>query len=288
MVQSKTTLQQHQQALAGMLRELDRVCRKHGIAYQLFAGTALGAVRHKGFIPWDDDLDVVMLREDYDRFLALAPAELDGEKFFLQQEFSRHWPMFFSMLRLNNTACLEKYHPKDPEEHEGVYVDIFPCDNACNSPLGRKLQFLASKVVIAKSLDKRGYDTDSGKKKLFMALCRLLPRAPFLALTQNRKGRDSQWVHVFLGASSKLEKSVFPRRWIAECVEADFEGGRYPVSAHYDDLLTVLYGDYRTLPPESERTCKVHAILVDLEHSWKDYAGYRDNMTFTEYTRSIR
>ena len=150
-IHSKATLPQHQQALYELLQALDSVCKKHRIRYMLFAGTALGAVRHKGFIPWDDDLDVVMLRPEYERFLAVAGQELDSEKFFLQKEFSEHWPMFFSKLRRNGTTCLERFIPRDPQIHQGVYIDIFPCDNLSDSPLVGKLQFLASKLVIAKA-----------------------------------------------------------------------------------------------------------------------------------------
>lgn len=97
--------QQHQSALLTLLTEFDRVCKVLEIPYVLFAGTLLGAVRHQGFIPWDDDLDVMMLRADYDRFLAEAPAVLDADRFYLQGEFSEHWPLFFSKLRLNGTTC---------------------------------------------------------------------------------------------------------------------------------------------------------------------------------------
>ena len=98
------TLSQHQQALRSLLEEFDRVCKKLNISYMLFAGTMLGAVRHQGFIPWDDDLDVIMLRRDYERFLKDAPTVLNEERFFLQKEFSEHWPLFFSKLRLNGTT----------------------------------------------------------------------------------------------------------------------------------------------------------------------------------------
>lgn len=280
-------LQEHQKALYALLREFDRVCKELDIPYILFAGTMLGAVRHQGFIPWDDDLDVMMLREDYDRFLREGDRVLDREKFFLQKEFSQHWPMFFSKLRLNNTACLEKYHPKDKKSHQGVYMDIFPCDNAAKTEAGRRLQFYASKVVIAKALDRRGYDTDSKKKKLFMGLCRLLPMAPFLHLTKRGSG-GSELVHSFLGAGSGYTKNVYPRRYFLERTEAEFEDGSYPISKDYDGLLKILYGDYMRLPPQEERAVKQHAILVDLEHSYEMYQDHRDGMKFEIHTRSIR
>lgn len=99
MVKRDRNLCAHQRALLQMLHEVDRICRKYGIQYMLFAGTALGAVRHGGFIPWDDDIDVIMLRPEYERFLALAVDELDSNTYYLQREFSEHWPMFFAKLR---------------------------------------------------------------------------------------------------------------------------------------------------------------------------------------------
>ena len=284
----ETDIRAHQLAMLRLLVELDRICRKHGIRYSLFAGTMLGAVRHGGFIPWDDDADVVMLRPDYERFLQVAPDELDTDAFFLQPEFSAHWPLFFSKLRLNNTACLERYRPRDPQTHMGVYIDIFPCDALADGPLTAKLQFVASKVVIAKSLHRRGYRTDSVGKKLFIGLCRLLPQKPFCRFVQRRGRESSAKVHSFLGGASAFHKNVYPRSWFAETVPVTFEGHTFQMYARYDELLTHLYGDYMTPLPEAERERKVHAEAVDLHHSYELYAELQQRMAFGEYTRSIR
>lgn len=286
--QSETQLLRHQAVLYELLQAFDAVCRKHNIPYMLFAGSALGAVRHGGFIPWDDDLDVVMLRPEYERFLAVAEKELDAENYFLQKEFSEHWPMFFSKLRKNNTACLERYIPRDSETHQGVYMDIFPCDNLAEGNLPRKMQFYASKVVIAKSLDRRGYLTDSRAKKLFMAVCRLAPRKCFWSFAKGPRDKDCACVHTFFGGASRYEKNIYPREWFTETVLLPFEGGQFPVSAHYDEMLTALYGDYMTPLPEDKRGCKVHAELVDLERSYTHYQGWQRRERFAEYTRSIR
>ena len=283
----QATLQEHQQALIKLLEEFDRVCRALDIPYILFAGSMLGAVRHQGFIPWDDDIDVMMLRPDYERFLQQADSVLDQQTFFLQKEFSRHWPMYFSKLRLNETACLEKYHPKDPASHQGVYIDIFPCDNAAKTGFGRNIQFLASKVVIAKGLDRRGYATNSVGKKLFMAFCRILPGKLFLKLS--RGGSDqSEKVHSFYAAARGYGKNVYPRSLIAQRKQARFEGKSYPIAQNHDTLLRILYGDYMQIPPPEKRVHKGHTILVDLNNSYEKYENYRDGMKFDVYTRSIR
>ena len=288
MEEKKTaSVREHQLAILEILREFDRVCRALEIPYALFAGTLLGAVRHQGFVPWDDDLDIIMHRRDYDRFLREAEPLLDTERFSLQKEYSEHFPMFFSKLCLNNTTCLEKYHSRDPLIHQGIYMDIFPCDNALESSFGRKCQFLASKVVISKALDRRGYDTDSRSKRVIMFLCRLLPMKPFFRLTT--AGRDdSTFVHSFLGGSRRFSKSVYERQLFDSPSRVPFEDGEYPIPGGYDGLLRILYGDYMILPPPEERQIKQHALLVDTENSYEMYLNYRDGMKFDVYTRSIR
>ncbi len=281
------SLEQHKAAMLVILQEFDRVCRALEIPYVLYAGSMLGAVRHQGFIPWDDDLDVIMLRKDYQRFLDEAGSLLDNEKFYLQKEFSDHWPMFFSKLRLNNTTCIEKHHPKDPKLHQGVYIDIFPCDNAAKTELGRRMQFAASKVVIAKALDAKGYITHSAKKKIFIGLCKLLPLKPFWRYAT--KGRDdSSLVHSFFSSASKYAKNVYPREFISKTQSAVFEGGTYPISESYDSLLKILYGDYMRLPPPEERAIKQHAVLVDLDNSYEMYIDRYKDVEFDVLSHSIR
>ena len=282
-------LKRHQAVLVELLLALDGICKKHDIPYQLFAGSALGAIRHGGIIPWDDDLDVAMLRSDYERFLEVAKTELDSEKYYSQSEFSEHWPMFFSKIRKNNTTCLEMYHPRSEEFHQGIYIDIFPIDNARKTKLGRGLQFLASKIVLAKSLDKRGYSTNSMIKKLFMFGCKLLPMSPFLHFTKAKGlGDSTALVHSFFAATSKYKHGVYPREWFTETIPVVFEGREFPISAHHDALLTRLYGDYMTLPSEDDKLLKVHAILVDVDKNYTEYEHYRNGMKFHQHTRSIR
>lgn len=281
-------LRRHQSVLYELLKVVDSICRKHDISYMLFAGSALGAVRHKGFIPWDDDLDVVMLRPDYERFLEVAEKELDHENYFLQKEHSDHWPMFFSKLRKNNTTCLERYIPKDPLLHQGIYIDIFPCDNLRDGKIPRKLQFYASKVIIAKSLAQRGYLTDSVIKKLFMWLCHWVPMNPLRRMVLAPDAADTQWVHTFLGGSSRYEKGIYPRKWFSEKICLPFEDEEYPVSGYYDEMLTAMYGDYMTPLHESQRGCKVHAEFVDVENPYTQYLEFQRSMDFAEHTKSIR
>lgn len=246
-LEQHTGMTAHQTLLLEMLKDIDIVCKRRRISYQLFAGTALGAVRHHGFIPWDDDVDIIMSRSEYERFFKEAAKDFDETLYFAQQEHSAHWPMPYSKLRRNNTTCIEKYYPKDLKTHQGVYVDIFPCDNLSDCTLMRKIQFCIRK-----------------------------------------KDQKSQLVHTFFGAGSKYEKNIFPRAWIEQSVEMQFEDGVFPVSAYYDELLTKLYGDYHALPNPEDRKCKEHVAILDLEHPYEAHLSELHNMQFDVLTRSIR
>ena len=281
-------LSPHQAALLSMLKDFDRVCGAHGIPYVLFSGTALGAVRHQGFIPWDDDVDVMLLRPDYERFFSEAAQDLNPEKYYVQREFGPHWPMQFSKLRLNGTTCMEKYHPRDPAQHQGVYLDVFPCDNLRPGELTRRLQYLAARVVVAKALYQRGYETKSPVKKAFMQLCRLLPREPFHRFAMDRSHDDSRMVHSFFGCGTKYGKNVFPRSWLTQRTLLPFEDGVFPVSAHWEALLTRLYGDFRRLPSPEERRIKEHVAILDLDRPYQYYIEAHRGMRFGTLTRSIR
>lgn len=284
----KSEINELQKIQLSMLKDFDAVCQRHRISYQLFSGTALGAVRHKGFIPWDDDIDVVMLREDYERFFDSASKELDSNKYYVQREFSEHWPMFFSKLRLNGTTYIEKYHSHDARIHQGIYIDIFPCDNLSDSRLMQKLQYIASKIVIAKSLYVRGYETNSTVKKCFMQFCRILPTEPFKRLCIRRNDSSSLKVHTFFGGGKKFERSIFFREWFEQSVKMRFEDSEFPVSAHYDEMLRVMYGDYMIMPTLEQRVCKRHAAIVDINKPYTFHLEEQRNMKIEKYTESIR
>lgn len=196
--------------------------------------------------------------------------------------------MQFSKLRRNGTACMEKYHPKDKLVHQGVYIDIFPCDNLANGGLIRRLQFAASKVVIAKALYARGYETNSIAKKLFMQFCRVLPRRPLEEFCIRRKDTGTKMVHSFLAASKSYKKNLLFREWFNNTMEIQFEDFTFPISRHYDALLRNLYGDYHRIPSPEERKCKEHAAILDLEHSYTEYLDKQATMSIQIHTKCIR
>ena len=247
-----------------MIVELDRVCRKHDIKYVLTCGSLLGAVRHKGYIPWDDDADIGMLREEYEKFRKVAD-ELDPKIcFFQDHENDPEYLWEYGKLRRVGTSFI-----RAGQEHikgqTGVFIDIFPMDDIPKSTVGQMAQdfrcFFLRKILWAR-VGKRS------AKGLERQIYRVLSHIPVDwvyrrvgRMTKKSNNTDERRVRVLLFTSfGKLnykhplrERYGMPKKWFLERAEYDFEGHRIYGSKDYDGFLTYMYRDYMTLPPEEKR-----------------------------------
>ena len=247
-----------------MLVEFDRVCRKHNIDYVLFGGSLLGAVRHKGYIPWDDDADICMLREDYDRFRALAD-ELDGDIcFFQDHDTDPEYRWGYGKLRRTGSEYI-----RVGQEHlkckTGIFVDIFPEDDIPRSLIGQLWQnfycFCLRKILwseVAKYQEKGFW------RLWFTMLSRISPDAVYRRLERyTKKSRNDSPNRVrclLFPATGTLyrknpirERYGMPKSWFQDRAEYEFEGHMFYSTRDYDTILTYIYGDYMTPPPEDKR-----------------------------------
>ena len=143
---NNTRLRKLQLIELDILKEVDRICKKHHIIYYMAEGSLLGTIRHHGFIPWDDDLDIMMLRKDYDKFLELAPHEI-GKEYEIQHSstIKNYWSPFIKVRYLDNSEFAQK-HIAHLTEHNGPLLDIFPVDNVPKvDSLGQHLQAIKIK-----------------------------------------------------------------------------------------------------------------------------------------------
>lgn len=251
--------------LLNILEEIDRICKKHDIPYFLAGGTLLGAARHGGFIPWDDDLDIMMLRPDHDRFLAVAQAELPAHMFLQTPKTDPGCHYLISKVRLSGTVFSSELLQRFPELHRGLFVDVIAQDYTANHGWAQKLHLklclLARGLVYKKWIGqpaasvRRSYAVLDGIKKLLpMAALEKFQR---WALTLFNRKSDRRYLFDSMGIN--IKKGVYPAQWLEKQAFLPFEGKLLPVPENFDGYLTYLYGDYRRPVPVSQRRV-VHSV----------------------------
>lgn len=248
-----------------ILSEIDRFCKQRGISYQLNAGTLLGAIRHQGFIPWDDDIDIAMPRRDYERFFEEFPRahEKSPYKLVSHRDKSSIYP-FFKVVD-DRTVVYEKY--VDGRYSTGIWVDIFPFDDLPrhNRPFisCARLQTLFGLITANPDIATTG--TRKIVKKITTPILKHLDIYAIAEkmdrIARNCADGSSTDVGIVLfgyGARERLPRSVL------ESIEIPFEGKPFSAPKHYDMALRHVFGDYMELPPENER------IPHDFKAYWKE------------------
>ncbi len=272
------TLRKVQLVQLDMLLEVDKICKESNIKYYLIGGSALGAVRHKGFIPWDEDVDIGMFREDYDRFLGISE-DLLNDKYFLQtNKTDSEYPTLYAKIRVNDTTFVEKESKGiGAKMHQGIFMDIFPIDNVPDNKLSAKIHFLLVHFFISIASARAGnYPQNKYKKcikKLYSKiLIKIFKKETLDKLAHNiassYKNKQTKNVANLFGRYK--EKEIVPRNYFGDPQYLEFEGFNLPVPEYYHKYLKHIYGDYMVLPPVEKRS--IHNIeYVDLEKSYKDY-----------------
>lgn len=240
-----------------VLKEVDRICRKNNINYIITAGTLLGAVRHGGFIPWDDDIDIRMLRADYEKFCEACEEQLD-KKFFLQTY--RTDPNFrwaYARMLINGTKYLRAGHEHQKAKN-GIFIDIFPSDNLPEKGFGRwectYLSLLCRKILYSE------VGMRSAKSFIKRAGFTLLNKIPkewahrqMEYLSKRYRNSDTRLVRCF-GWGSDTETMGFLKEWLLDTSEIEFEGIRVSCPLNYHNFLAFNFGeDYMEFPPVSAR-----------------------------------
>ena len=227
-----------------ILDEVDRICKKYHLTYYLVWGTLLGAIRHKGFIPWDDDIDIGMPTKSYKKFLRIAKKEL-SETFFLQTGLTDKWhPMPFAKVRMNNTAFYPK-GDKNLKRHHGIFVDIFPMYGRGNkeSLLNRMGNRISNHIIQRRN---RVSSTSFSILKIFSTNFLVRIRDYLL------QGKGDQYL---------CDGQLFSVADFEPCLYGEFEGKKYPIPKNFHNVLTKAYGDYMQLPPKEQRIAHIPAFI---------------------------
>lgn len=263
-IQTPAPLRELQQAQLHILREIDAFCRAHEIPYFLGEGTLLGAVRHQGFIPWDDDLDLLMKRADYERFLALAQEKFPaGYAMQHATTVAGYWSPILKVRRITGTfpPHLRQQHIAHLTDDNGPYVDIFPMeylpkqDSVTQRIQSTKLRMLRGMLSLKCGL----FPPQSLAGRILKVASRFCSVPWLHRRLEHTVKTFGATPRPFIGTLSSYHPyrcQIVPAEVYAQTKMVSFEGGSYPIPAGYDCLLRTIYGDYMTLPPPEERVAK--------------------------------
>lgn len=252
-------LRQAQLKMLAMLEVIDAICLKHGLDYWLDAGTLLGSVRHQGFIPWDDDMDISMPRASYEKFLQIASQELPNN-IWLQTIHTD--PGYFNMatplkIRDKTSRYIEKHEKGNEPYVQGIFIDVFVYDSMPEDPSQRKLyKFLAKKISRFLST-KYGVIDIGHHAKFYKIIGKLLPKSMLEASLENIIHKANTSGSPYLGRGYNcVGKNFLRHEDIYPLQRAQFETGAFNIPNNAKELLTQQFGDYLTLPPEEQRTMR--------------------------------
>lgn len=270
MYSSDKTVAAAQKTMLEILLEVHRICEKHHLTYWLEAGTLLGAIRHKGFIPWDDDMDISMPRKDYDRFLEILPEELDPEFFLQTRETDPGYTFPFAKIRKNSTLLIETGETGEEPYHHGIFLDVFPMVHYEHGWFVRWMQW--SYLFRDK---KKKYRKGSLKRALVTFYTNILMGIPsfisakarnYFARHKESIGNDrSEFLSYdidFTYPCLTRRTDILPVRY----AENVFEGHGFYLPADPHAVLVSQFGpNYMELPPEDQRKTHARKIVLDTE-----------------------
>lgn len=255
-----------------ILNKIDQFCKKNSISYSIAYGTMLGAVRHGGFIPWDDDMDICMLRSDYDKFLSLWQ---DDDKFILQNHTTNSdFTQTFSKIRMKNTAFVQE-NDLNKSYHKGIFVDIFPFDRKADGYFKQKLQIID---VMLYQLYFRGYVPENNGLILKLGSALLLKihnRNNYNKLAEKhlnkiKKYNSNKELLLFDTCTFSDMKKSYDKDLFENLTEIEFDGYRFSVIRDYEKFLKICYGDYMKLPPKDEQTWYHHPIFISFDSEYEE------------------
>ena len=268
------TTKRMQEKLVPMLKAFHEFCVKHGLRYYISGGTCLGAVRHQGFIPWDDDIDVGMPRVDYNRFIELSKTEKLAEHYVVEKPLDNE-DYVYAFIKIYDTTTTLVENTANRLKR-GVFLDVFPLDGAGNSlqeskksykKVNMQVNFLYAKVCAIRA-------TRKFYKNAIIAVFRLLPISKkglikkIIRLSEQKSYDDYDWIINYVGGSGMGE--CLKKQHFGEPKLYNFEGLQVYGPNDADAYLTNLYGDYMKLPPEDKRVTNHDFIEIDFEKGYLD------------------
>ena len=269
-----TVIQRLKQVELDLFRAFIDVCDKLNLKYYLLGGTLLGAVRHGGFIPWDDDIDVGMLREDYEIFVEKGQALLPKEYFIQTFKTDPDYPANYAKIRNSNTTFLETA-ARNCNINHGVFIDVFPLDTY---PADKKVQkrFSFKTQLMTLRVSSAFYRPDR-VRPLKMKVVNALLSIIYPSYQRAVRARERLYTAFKSGelianhSGAWGVKEIVPAEWYGEGTLLTFEGLTVRAPARYEQWLTQVYGDYMKLPPVEKQVTHHYTDVIDLDTPYTKY-----------------
>ena len=259
-----------------IMKYIDSICRKNGIVYFIMGGTALGAVRHGGFIPWDDDLDIFMTPEEYSKFKAVFEKE-NSDRFVLQEWRTVKRYLEYAKVRMNGTTFIEECFKDRNDLHQGIYVDIMILHKVPEKRLVQKKVYLCSKFVTLLGLSQRNWKPKTKGQAFALAVLKVLPKKTLGSLAYKNIYKydhlTSRFKWCYWITPAKFKNGLFDKSFFLDPVDVSFEDTNLLGSKRIKEYLTYRYGDYMKLPPVESQKKAVHAEVFDDKKDYSEYIG---------------
>ena len=254
---------------------IDKICRENNIEYSIMGGTALGAVRHGGFIPWDDDLDIFMTIDNYEKFKKVFNS-LKQDKFVLQEWKVVDEYLEYAKVRMNGTTFIEENFKDDKKLHQGIYVDIMILHKCPKNKFVQKIIYYISKYLVLVGLLERNWKAKTSTQKVVADIVRILPNKLFAKLGYKiiyhyDKTLKDNFVWCYYITKAKFNQGIFEKDMFEELEDIKFENVYLKAPKKIKEYLEKRYGNYMKLPSESERKENIHAYIWDTEKDYKEY-----------------
>ncbi|MBU5436821.1 LicD family protein [Tissierella sp. MSJ-40] len=271
---AKQTIKDVQTKILETMKFIDRICRENDIVYYIMGGTALGAVRHSGFIPWDDDLDIFMTPSNYERFKTVFN-QIESDKFVLQEWKIVDNYLEYAKVRMNGTTFIEKAFKNRKDMHHGIYVDIMILHKCPNKLLIQKTVYYASKYVTIVALSQRNWEPKTKFQKVVLRVLKLLPNKLIsrqcYKLIYKYDSLKNDFVYCYFITKVNFKQGIFEISMFGKPIDIQFEDTVLMGPSDIKKYLKYRYGNYMKLPSVEEQMAAAHAEVYDTESGFEEY-----------------
>ena len=273
---SQQSVRMVQDKIFETMKFIDKLCRENGIVYYIMGGTALGAVRHGGFIPWDDDLDIFMTPDQYKKFKTVFENS-NSKQFILQEWRTDKKYLEYAKIRMNGTTFIEENFKERKDMHHGIYVDIMILHKVPENKFIQKIVYYESKFVTLYGLSQRNWKPKSKSQEVVLKSLRFMPCKLMVRIAYSHiyryDNRKDNYKYCYWITPAKFRNGLFDKTFFEKPIDITFEDTNLLGSEKIKEYLEYRYGDYMKLPSEEQRKAAVHAYVFDTEKNYTEYLG---------------